>query len=131
MADYIEGKRPIIEALRTDVPLKKILLGDYVKHDPMIEDILRKARQRSIQVILVSRNELDEKSARESHQGVSTAHMRADFHHTFATHYVLGAEAEAYQTWLGGSAQTARSNELNFSFGIYLRINPQFKIKKF
>ena len=67
----------------------------------------------------------------ESHQGVSTAHLRADFHHTFATHYVLGAEAEAYQTWLGGSAQTARSNELNFSFGIYLRINPQFKIKKF
>ena len=70
MADYVEGKRPVIEALRTDVPLKKILLGDYIKRDPMIEDILRKARQRSIQVILVPRDELDGKSARGSHQGV-------------------------------------------------------------
>ena len=25
MADYVEGKRPVIEALKTDVPLKKIL----------------------------------------------------------------------------------------------------------
>ena len=25
MADYIEGKRPIIEALRTQVPIKRIL----------------------------------------------------------------------------------------------------------
>ena len=70
MADYVEGKRPVIEALKTDVPLKKILLADNAKREPMIEDILRKARQRGIQVIEVSRAELDEKSARGSHQGV-------------------------------------------------------------
>ena len=70
MADYVEGKRPVIEAMRTDVPLKKILLADNAKREPMIEDILRKARQRSIPVIEVPRSELDEKSARGSHQGV-------------------------------------------------------------
>ena len=43
MADYIEGKRPIIEALRTNVPVKRVLLADNVKRDPLIEDILRKA----------------------------------------------------------------------------------------
>ena len=70
MPDFIEGKRPVIEALRTDVPLKKILMADNAKHDPMVEDILRKARQRDVRVILVPRSELDEKSARGSHQGV-------------------------------------------------------------
>ena len=46
MADYVEDKRPVIEALKTDVPIKKILLADNAKREPMIEDILRKARQR-------------------------------------------------------------------------------------
>ncbi len=70
MADYVEGKRPVIEALRTDVPLKKILLADNAKRDPLINDVLRKARQRDVQVIEVPRAELDQKSARGSHQGV-------------------------------------------------------------
>ena len=60
MADYVEGKRPVIEAMRTDVPLKKILMADNAKREPMIEDILRKARQRDIPVIRVPRAELDE-----------------------------------------------------------------------
>lgn len=70
MADYVEGKRPVIEAMRTDVPLKKILMADNAKREPLIEDILRKARQRDIPVINVPRAELDGKSARGSHQGV-------------------------------------------------------------
>ena len=70
MAEYVEGKRPVIEAMRTDVPLKKILLADNAKRDPLINDVLRKARQRDIPVIEVSRSELDGKSARGSHQGV-------------------------------------------------------------
>lgn len=70
MPDYVEGKRPVIEALRTDVPLKKILLADNVKHDPMINDIQRKAKQRDVPIVLVPRDELDQKSARGSHQGV-------------------------------------------------------------
>ena len=70
MAEYVEGKRPVIEAMKTDVPLKKILLADNAKRDPMVNDILRKARQRDIPVIDVPRAELDSKSARGSHQGV-------------------------------------------------------------
>ena len=58
MADYVEGKRPVIEAMRTDVPLKKILMADNAKRDPMIQDILRKAKQRDIPVINVPRDEL-------------------------------------------------------------------------
>ena len=36
MADYIEGKRPIIEALRTQVPIKRILLADNAKRDGLV-----------------------------------------------------------------------------------------------
>lgn len=70
MADYVEGKRAVIEALRTDVPIKKVLLADNAKRDPLVEDILRKTRQRDIPVINVPKAELDQKSARGSHQGV-------------------------------------------------------------
>lgn len=70
MADYIEGKRPIIEALRTNVPMKRVLLADNAKRDPLIEDILRKARRFDVPVSTVSRKKLDELSERGSHQGV-------------------------------------------------------------
>ncbi len=56
---------------------------------------------------------------------LQTANAFVRFHYTFAKGFVLGADAEAFQTW-----QSGRS-DLNFSFGIYLRANPRFLIKRF
>ena len=70
MAEYIEGKRPIIEALRAGMPLKSVLMADNVQQDGQIKDILRKARQHGVKVKTVSRKALDERSERGSHQGV-------------------------------------------------------------
>lgn len=70
MADYIEGKRPILEAFRTGVPMRRILMGDYLKREPMLDDIQRKAKREGVKVVQVPKKELDEKSARGSHQGV-------------------------------------------------------------
>ena len=53
----------------------------------------------------------------------AAAHVR--FHHTFHPGYTLGADVEAWQTW------QAKRSDLNFSFGIYLRVNPSFLIKRF
>lgn len=53
----------------------------------------------------------------------AAAHVR--FHHTFARGYTLSADAEAFHTHQGGKG------EFNFSFGIYLRVNPEFLIKRF
>ena len=40
MADFIEGKRPVIEALRTHVPLKCILMADNLSQgDSLVRDI--------------------------------------------------------------------------------------------
>ena len=37
MADFIEGKRPVIEALRTGVPIKSILMADKNFHEKILE----------------------------------------------------------------------------------------------
>lgn len=70
MAEYIEGKRPVIEALRSGTPIRRVLVADGVKRDGLINDILRKAGNRDIPVKMVPRKELEKHSARGSHQGV-------------------------------------------------------------
>lgn len=70
MADFIEGKRPVIEALRTHVPMQQILVADNLGKDGLVEDILRKAKKFSVPVKTVPRKELDKRSERGSHQGV-------------------------------------------------------------
>lgn len=70
MAEYIEGKRPVVEALRTHVPMKCLLVADNVQRDSLMNDILRKAKNLDVPVKSVSRKKLDEISERGSHQGV-------------------------------------------------------------
>lgn len=60
-----------------------------------------------------------------SHNGIGTAYAHVEYSHVFARRYVLGAEAELYQCILPGR------NETNFSFGMYLRVNPSIIIKHF
>lgn len=78
MADYIEGKRPVIEALRVGMPMECIYMADNVRRDGMIADIERKARRFDVPVKKVPPKKLDEMSqlkagGRESHQGVIAA----------------------------------------------------------
>ncbi len=70
MADYIEGKRPVIEAFRARVPLKAVYLGDFVKRDALVNDIMRKAKREGVRIDMVPRSFLDDRSERGSHQGV-------------------------------------------------------------
>ena len=70
MAEYIEGKRPVIEALRTGVPIERLLIADNLKRDGLVQDILRKAKQAGVPVEETRRADLDAKSERGSHQGV-------------------------------------------------------------
>jgi 23S rRNA (guanosine2251-2'-O)-methyltransferase len=70
MIEYIEGKHPVVEALRTKVPVECVLLADNVQHDGLIKDIVRKAKAAGVPVRTVRRADLDAKSERGSHQGV-------------------------------------------------------------
>ena len=70
MTDYIEGRRPLIEALKSNMPLQQILMADNIKHDSLIADIERKAKQNNVPIKQVPKRKLDEISVRGSHQGV-------------------------------------------------------------
>ena len=70
MAEYIEGKRPVVEALRTRVPIDRVIMADNLQRDGLVNDILRKARAADVPVEAVPRSQLDKMSERGSHQGV-------------------------------------------------------------
>ncbi len=70
MADYIEGKRPILEALNAQVPLRLIYRAEGLDRDSLVESIERKAKKLSIPIKVVSRSKLDSLSVRKSHQGM-------------------------------------------------------------
>lgn len=70
MTDYIEGKRPVVEALRSGMPIRNVLMSSGLEQDSIVKDILRKAKQRDIVVKEVPKKKLDAISERGSHQGI-------------------------------------------------------------
>ncbi|MDR0514585.1 MAG: 23S rRNA (guanosine(2251)-2'-O)-methyltransferase RlmB [Coriobacteriaceae bacterium] len=100
MPDYLEGKRPLIEALRTQVPLACILVADNLKRDSLVEDILRKAKASQVPVKTVRRKELDDKSERGSHQGI----MAQTLPFAYVNVQTILDAAEAHAQERGGAA---------------------------
>lgn len=96
MAEYIEGKRAVIEALRSGVPLRSVLLSDGMSQDGLVRDIVRKAKQRQVPVREVPRKRLDALSERGSHQGVAAE--AAPFAYAGGGEVLAAAAAQAEQT---------------------------------
>ena len=70
MADIIEGRNPVIEALKSGRTLNKILLArDSGKHSTIAE-ILYLSRSRGIPIEYVTKNIIDRLSITRAHQGV-------------------------------------------------------------
>ncbi len=53
---------------------------------------------------------------------LTAAYLRADYCYPFAKGYAVGVEAEACQGMLRNTSET------NFSFGVYMRVNPGFTV---
>ncbi|MBI4186349.1 MAG: 23S rRNA (guanosine(2251)-2'-O)-methyltransferase RlmB [Chloroflexi bacterium] len=70
MAQIIEGRNPVIEALKAGRPINKILLMRDVKGHGAVDEILRLARARAIPVEYVDRHVIDCQSATGASQGV-------------------------------------------------------------
>ena len=98
MADFIEGKRPVIEALRTHVPLKYILMADNLSQgDSLVRDIQRKAKNLDVSIKKVSKKKLDEISERGSHQGVMAE--TAPFNYVNMTTILAATTSPMPATW--------------------------------
>lgn len=66
----VEGRNAVIEALRAEVPLKRVLIAEGLKPDQAIDEIERRAREAKASLARVPRRDLDRMSERGSHQGV-------------------------------------------------------------
>ena len=70
MAEIIEGKNPVLEALTAGRPVNKILLAKGVKNDSAISEILGQAREKKIPVEYVERHILDRQSSTGNSRGI-------------------------------------------------------------
>lgn len=67
--EQLEGRNPVLEALRSGRPLHRILVARGERHGSVL-DILRFAHESGVPVEEVDRRELDRRSGCRAHQGV-------------------------------------------------------------
>ena len=70
MAEYIEGKRPVLEAFKVNVPAKCLYVAEGAQGDKNMSELVKRAHKRGLSVKQVKRADLDKRSERGSHQGV-------------------------------------------------------------
>ena len=70
MADIIEGRNPVIEALKSSRPINKILLTHDTRQHSAVTEILRLSQARRIPIEYVTRDVIDRLSTTAVHQGV-------------------------------------------------------------
>lgn len=69
MPEYVWGRNPILETLRSARQIKRILITDGQRESPPIAAILHEAQQRHIPIETVPRHRLDQLSSGAVHQG--------------------------------------------------------------
>src|SRR6266702_3189886 len=69
MSDYIWGRNPILETLRSPRQVKRILLAEGQREAPAVTAILQEAERQRIPVEMVPRTRLDQLSHGAVHQG--------------------------------------------------------------
>jgi len=66
----IEGRNPVIELLRSNREISKILMEDGINIDEKVAEILMRATNRKIKIDRVGKKKLDKLSTSRTHQGV-------------------------------------------------------------
>ena len=69
MPDYVWGRNPILDTLRSSRQVKRILIGEGLRDAPAIAAILQEAERRQIPIETVPRHRLDQLSQGATHQG--------------------------------------------------------------
>lgn len=69
MPDYVWGRNPVLETLRSNRQVKRLLLAEGQRDAPAITAILQEAGRRHVPVETVPRQRLDQFSQGAVHQG--------------------------------------------------------------
>jgi 23S rRNA (guanosine2251-2'-O)-methyltransferase len=70
MADIIEGRNPVIEALKSGRPINRILLARDIGRHSAVAEVLHLSQAKGVPVEYVTRCVIDESSTTSAHQGV-------------------------------------------------------------
>lgn len=70
MSNQIEGKNSILEALKTNHPIDKILISKDIGRHSTIAEILHLSKQKGVPLIYLEKSKLDNISQTKSHQGI-------------------------------------------------------------
>jgi 23S rRNA (guanosine2251-2'-O)-methyltransferase len=70
MAETIEGRNAVLEALRSGTRLERVMLAEGSKANPALGEIERLARASGVPIERAAKQRLDRLSARGAHQGV-------------------------------------------------------------
>lgn len=69
--EWISGRNAVLEALQADVPVDVIYVMSSIDVDDRIREILNYGRRKRLQILEVSRTDLDRMTSRMVHQGVA------------------------------------------------------------
>lgn len=70
MAEVIEGRNAVLEALRAGLALESISFAEGLRPEPALDEIRERAAEANVPVRTIPRSALDRQSARGAHQGV-------------------------------------------------------------
>src|SRR5579884_2163651 len=69
MPEYVWGRNPVLETLRSSRRVKRLLLAEGLREAPALRAIVEEAQRRSIPIESVPRPRLDQLSSGAVHQG--------------------------------------------------------------
>jgi 23S rRNA (guanosine2251-2'-O)-methyltransferase len=69
--DILYGRNPVLEALRSGRPARKVVIAEGVRHDARLDEIVELAQRSGTPIESATRNRLDDIAHTEHHQGVA------------------------------------------------------------
>ena len=66
----IEGRRAVLEAFRAGTPMERLYLLETADRGPQIDEILKHAKELSVEVVFESRRDIERRARTRRHQGV-------------------------------------------------------------
>ncbi|MGW0228215.1 23S rRNA (guanosine(2251)-2'-O)-methyltransferase RlmB [Actinopolymorpha singaporensis] len=69
--EWIVGRNPVVETLRSGVPVKTVQMAERIDRDDRVREILRLAAENGVPLLEVTRLELDRLTSGAVHQGVA------------------------------------------------------------
>lgn len=71
MSELIEGRNAVLEALRSGLPLERVIIAEGLRPDAVVDEVRRLASEAGVAVEDAPRTALDRMSVRRAHQGVA------------------------------------------------------------